>query len=236
MTAPDPKTVREIAREIILDCGRNADDIGTYVWVRVGADLSKHEHGAWCSAIREAIRTAQITASWLDEQQPAETTGGEQAQDGAVGRLESWLAVPNHFGAQIEADLRAVLADRDALAARVAELEGEREALLDGNQRLQTMNEGLRQMAIQAREAANSWQQATIDLYSGREEPHPSDCPCGQQEASDADADVRAVSELLDAKAAGKDMAECKYAFTELRARFADRIAALDSGTDGGAK
>jgi hypothetical protein len=61
----DPQLVREIAREHILDGGQNADDIGTYVWVRVGADLTKHEHGAWCSAIREAIRTA--TVSWPAE-------------------------------------------------------------------------------------------------------------------------------------------------------------------------
>jgi hypothetical protein len=136
----DPKTVREIAREIILDCGRNADDIGTYVYVRVGADLSKHEHGAWCSAIREAIRTAQIAVSWPNEQQPAEATGGEQARDGGPSRPLIERLPPEdaeRVAALIDErdcwrkevlDLRAAVAERDALAARVAELEGEREA------------------------------------------------------------------------------------------------------------
>jgi FtsZ-binding cell division protein ZapB len=76
---------------------------------------------------------------------------------------------------------RLTVGDQRAAVAEIKRLRTGNAALLDGNQRLQTMNEGLRQMAIQAREAANSWQQATIDLYSGREEPHPSDCPCGRQ-------------------------------------------------------
>jgi hypothetical protein len=109
VTAPDPKTVREIAREIILDCGRNADDIGTYVWVRVGADLSKHEHGAWCSAIREAIRTAQITASWPTEQQPAAAAGGEQVQDGAAADADPYDWDPVYAAATI-AELQKQLA------------------------------------------------------------------------------------------------------------------------------
>lgn len=61
-------------------------------------------------------------------------------------------------------DLRAALDELKWLRADNA-------ILLEGNQRLQTMNEGLRQMAIQSREAADSWHQATIDLYSGRAEP-----------------------------------------------------------------
>ena len=153
MNEIDPKTVREIAREIILDCGRNADDVGTYVYVRVGADLSKHEHGAWCSAIREAIRTAQITVSWPDEQQPAEATGGEQVQDGAAGRAPGLLCrttgvhdgvrhyctlntaphkvhqdgTSGHVWTDSAEEFEGVLAERAVLAARVAELEGERD-------------------------------------------------------------------------------------------------------------
>lgn len=71
-----------------------------------------------------------------------------------------------------------VLVDEPDLCAALDELKqlrGDNAALLDGNQRLQTMNEGLRQMAIEAREAAEGWHRATIDLYSGRAEP----CPCG---------------------------------------------------------
>jgi len=47
---------------------------------------------------------------------------GEQ-QDGAVERIEALLKrEPGIFSRQEEADFRAVLAERDALAARVAEL------------------------------------------------------------------------------------------------------------------
>ena len=81
MTAPDPETVREIAREHIRS-GRT--DIGTTMDEQFGTGvvdaMSRHEYGAWCSAVREAIRTAAL--SWPDEQQPAEATGGEQVQEG----------------------------------------------------------------------------------------------------------------------------------------------------------
>lgn len=66
-------------------------------------------------------------AALPDEQQPAEATGGEQAQDGALERLRVYSEDPL-WSAKLRADLRAVLAERDALAARVAELEAEREA------------------------------------------------------------------------------------------------------------
>jgi len=81
-------------------------------------------------------------------------------------------------------ELCAILTRSAELVAENMRIHRELEAALDGNQRLQAMNEGLRQIAIEAREAANSWQQATIDLYSGREEPHPTDCSCGRPEAS----------------------------------------------------
>lgn len=68
------------------------------------------------------------------KQQPAEATGGEQAQDGAaasdaVETVRAWVADARFDEELIELEaqtLRTVLADRDALAARVAELEGER--------------------------------------------------------------------------------------------------------------
>jgi hypothetical protein len=80
---------------------------------------------------------------WLqeDEQQPADVVTAEQQQDGAAEDLRTFLAaLPPRI--DIVADwtrggvrnvltaeaLRAVLAERDALAARVAELESEREA------------------------------------------------------------------------------------------------------------
>lgn len=82
----------------------------------------------------------------------------------------------SQFGNQ----LRVVLDSRQSWRYRAFKLEDDMEqmradnaALLDGNQQLQVMNDGPRQMAIEAREAANGWHQATIDLYSGRSEPDP---------------------------------------------------------------
>ena len=113
-TTPDPMIVREIAREIILDCGRNADDIGTYVWVRVGADLSKHEHGAWCSAIREAIRTAQIAMSWPDEQpQDERDAESHSAAERVRATLDRHAARGSIGGEYLDADVRAVLDNRE---------------------------------------------------------------------------------------------------------------------------
>lgn len=98
MTAPDQRQVRQLAREHILDDARRAHDIGAAVLGHHGPDaLTRHEYGAWCSAIREAIRTATVTVSWP----------GEQAQD-----------VPTTMAAE---RIRALL----KLAARVAELENE---------------------------------------------------------------------------------------------------------------
>jgi hypothetical protein len=92
-----------------------------------------------------------------------------------VKRLRALLMrEPGIFSIQEERALRAALGELEQLRAENA-------ILLDGNQRLQTMNDGLRQMAIQAREAAEGWHRATIDLYSGREEQHPPACPCGGQ-------------------------------------------------------
>jgi hypothetical protein len=211
MTAPNPKTVRAIAAAAIRRAyqGRLASCIITELSTR----------GIWNAEMHAAVESAADTVelSWPDEQQPAEAasthcicgcelgkpcgcdddtdhdpaeaTGGEQAQggvvaddgdlvpawkyfamdpevpqDGATGRLWAMLGQLDRYAAQhpicrcgrdqtvlgeilsmsvdcevghgdligagnaTGEDLRAVLADRDALAARVAELEGEREA------------------------------------------------------------------------------------------------------------
>lgn len=59
------------------------------------------------------------------------------------------------------------------IVAELKQLRAEHQILLDGNQRLQVMNNGLRQLAVEAREAADGWHRATIDLYSGRVEQPP---------------------------------------------------------------
>lgn len=61
----DPTTVQQLATEHILDDARRAHDIGAGVLGHFGPDaLTKHEYGAWCSAIREAIQTATVAVSW----------------------------------------------------------------------------------------------------------------------------------------------------------------------------
>jgi hypothetical protein len=113
------------------------------------------------AAVRDLSKLVDAWLGWFDS-----------GQDGEPPSMpERRIEIADHLGR-----VRIVLTE-------LKQMGRERDALIDGNQRLQTMNEGLRQMAIEAREAANSWQQATIDLYSGREEPHPADCSCGRPEA-----------------------------------------------------
>ena len=97
MTAPDVPTVRQLATEHILEDARRAHDIGAAVLGHHGPyALTKHEYGAWCSAIREAIRTAQIAVSWPDEQPTTEQGPRDRVVQAAVrdlGKLaDAWLA------------------------------------------------------------------------------------------------------------------------------------------------
>lgn len=68
-TIPDPQTVREIAREYVLNDPRRAYDISPAILGKFGPDgLTKPEYHAYCDAVREAIKTATVTVSWPDEQ------------------------------------------------------------------------------------------------------------------------------------------------------------------------
>jgi len=187
----DPQTVltaREIARAHLKVEGATVTpaDIVYAVKAYFGDGLDADTLQSWCLALRDELSRANVTAalslSWPDEQQPAETTGGEQAQDGAAGRVMADLLSDGNpdLTRYEKTQLRAVLAERNALAARVAELEA-----------------------------------------------HPVLLVRADREADEAD--VQAVAALLAAQADGASMAECKHAFTELRARFADRIEALDA-------
>jgi len=209
MTAPDPKTVREIARKFLLDPHMTASDLKALVRDAAGADASDETFSAWYDAVRADVRKGRVetVASWPDEQQPAEATGGEQVQDGAAGRMRAWLEFSqqnrpgydhlrdvSYTKAPIcDDDLRAVLdnrevwrnlarsrgTERNALAARVAELEGERNVL------------------------------AALLLA----------------EPDEREADARAVAEV----AAAEDDEALDRAISNLIARFADRIAALEA-------
>lgn len=75
------------------------------------------------------------------------------------------LAAPRYD----EADVVAVLGE-------LKQLREEHTILLDGNQRLQIQNAGLRRLAVEAREVADGWHQATIELYTA-------DVPTQQRDA-----------------------------------------------------
>lgn len=111
-------------------------------------------------------------------------------------------------------DLRAALDE-------LKQLRGDVTALLEGNQRLQTQNEGLRQLAIEAREAANGWHQATIDLYSAGSVPQPQDgavqlAHIAELEAENArlrdDSSERALVERNEQLRDGRDTARAEVA------------------------
>jgi hypothetical protein len=155
MTTPDPKTVREIARDCAADYLADATDIAAHVMGHFGIGVPGNVY-AWTDAVRADLHA--VVVSWPDEQQPAEATGGEQARDGAVEapcvcgdpdcmpywrpvhqkmngmRLRSDRLAADFTNAMIEeiceerTRAEQAEAERDALAARVVELESEREA------------------------------------------------------------------------------------------------------------
>lgn len=144
MIAPDPQTVRRLVRRSLQnDLHRLmpswfTQGVGSLVQAEAGPGVTVETFTAWHEAVVKEVAAAQITVSWPDEQQPADPTAAEQPQDGAaadvVAFLDAWEAdrgfgntvrggngdIPHLFAT----DLRTVLAERDALVARVAELEG----------------------------------------------------------------------------------------------------------------
>jgi hypothetical protein len=138
---PEQEIVREIAQQVANIALHDAVHVDQWIGAVISDKL-----GNECSQVKVKYHTAVarwmavVKPSWPDEQQPAETTGGEQVQDGVVGRPLIERLSPEdaeRVGALIDErdcwrkevlDLRAVLAERNALAARVAELEGEGEA------------------------------------------------------------------------------------------------------------
>jgi len=240
MTAPDPKTVREIAREHILYCGRDADDIGSYVYVRVGADLSKHEYGAWCSAIREAIRTAQITMSWPDEQQPAEATGGEQQPWPRAQRMPlavaGGLVQPWHYQALVEYDAaHGTTTEPDSNIPGMFAAAQVNRAITWWNERVEAeqpqagavgeATEGIARFLTHFRKDSDDTVIEGLGRYC---------LTVGMLRAvlAEREADTRAVARCQRAKA-GPDAVPAMLA---LDIRFADRIEALDASVDGGAQ
>jgi hypothetical protein len=146
MSTPDPKTVRKIAREAVRRGGSDSGYgfIGSVISDHAAMDemLASGDRAAFGrlhAAVRAELKGATITVEWPDEQQPADVVTAEQQQDGAAEELRTFLAaLPPRI--DIVADwtrggvrnvltaeaLRAVLAERTALAARVAKLTVER--------------------------------------------------------------------------------------------------------------
>jgi len=111
MTAPDPQTVREIAREYVLNDRHRAHDIGPAVLERFGPDgLTKPEYHAYCDAVRKAIALAAVTVSWPDEQQPAEHDALREQLAAATARAESATVLPERWRARL-AELEAIVAE-----------------------------------------------------------------------------------------------------------------------------
>jgi hypothetical protein len=162
--SPDPKIVREIAREALKMAARHrgrdyrpaaivksgilgdrpmgAPGDASLAWANAYSNLSQ----AVGAEMRIAIVT--VTVSWPDEQQPADVVTAEQQQDGAAEDVAAFLDIweAEHGSGSIRggnadvpylfsSDLRAVLAERTALAARVVELESERDTCTCGEPR-----------------------------------------------------------------------------------------------------
>lgn len=146
-TAPDPEVVRKVARTAMDLAATRRDDLDAAIRRHGGLGEMpedpqargeyRNTYGALYSAAAADMKAvATVAASWPDEQ-----------PDGAAGRVEAWLDNRIHStfygpvapeaicsypidgdGCSIvyvltESDLRAVLAERNALAGKVAELE-----------------------------------------------------------------------------------------------------------------
>lgn len=191
MTVPDPETVREIAHTagllIVETVAR--DHI-------VHAAMAQHGIGhdnvyAWSETYDRVLDELAAVLKPLTqpkEQQPAEATGGEQAQSGGPDDsfamvAEGAPAGPARTVAEYWRDYAAAVSDGGRFTdwAQIAQVA--------------------------------AWILAAMDA---------------EVEQVQDGTDTRAVAALLEAQADGASMAECKHAFAELRARFADRIAVLD--------
>jgi len=149
MSAPDPQTVREIARKLLTEFMDrypmvDAFFVGGRVLEACGDpelwQTDPQAYRDWCDAVVADVRLA--VPSWPDEQQPADPVSGEQ-QDGAAEavrriyerRVEHGYKTADYDDDDIVAVLdnreawrnlaRSRGVERDALAARVAELEAE---------------------------------------------------------------------------------------------------------------
>ena len=205
-TTPDPKIVCEIATEHILDDARRAHDIGADVLGHFGPDaLTKHEYGAWCNAIREAITTATVAVSW-----PNERPQNERDARPLVERLP----------AEDAERVTALVDERDSWRKEVLELREQVKAQADLATELESANANAAEIADQRtkqREEIMRLRARVRELEGAQDE---------------RDGDVRAMAALLrlgDVSFRGTWLTDFDDARSELETRFALQIAALEA-------
>lgn len=73
-TAPDPKTVRKIARKFLLDDDLTADELDYVVRRHTGYGIPDGEFEAWRDAVDADVQEGTVTkvVSWPDEQPAAD--------------------------------------------------------------------------------------------------------------------------------------------------------------------
>ena len=108
-TAPDPRLVREIAREATQRAARRRDHIGSVlsehaIMDEILASGDRSAYRRWYNAIKAETQAAAITVSWPDEQ--PETVH----DDGHAARVQAWL--DRTANTLSRADVRALLWDR----------------------------------------------------------------------------------------------------------------------------
>lgn len=243
-TVPDPQVVREIAREATQRAARRRDYIGSVlsehaIMDEILASGDRSAYRRWCDAIKAEMQSAAVTVSW-----PKEQAQGERDTRPLIERL-----------APDDAErLAALIDERDSwrtevleLRARVAKLEGERDAepkpCVCGDPNCmpywRPVHEQMNAMRVRADKAGADFTMALLEqicelrteldeLRAGRE-----------GDEAERDADVRAVAEAVDAldfvleNGYSADVVEGVRA--ALLSCFAGRIAELDARANGGA-
>jgi len=234
MTAPEPKTVREIARDCITDYIDDARDIAAHVMGHFGIGVPGDVY-VWTDAVRADLSAAVV--SWPDEQLLAEATGGEQQPWPRTQRMP--LAV---VGGRPQPWHHQAIAEYGA--ATGTELEPN--PTIPGgytatqiNWAITWWNERVEAEQAQAGEAAKGIARFLTHFREDSDDTVIEGLgryclTVGMLRAvlAEREADTRAVARCQRAKA-GPDAVPAMLA---LDARFADRIEVLDASADGGAQ
>jgi hypothetical protein len=136
MTAPDPKTVREIAQDaLVVAVRRGATEAVESALIAHGGGgpVVGEKFNVYTNAVAAEYDRRAAALARPDEQQPADVVSAEQQQDGAVGRVEAIRARYDTRGFRALSDgqidelfgfLLGQLADLPAVTARAESAEG----------------------------------------------------------------------------------------------------------------